>query len=237
MRILTISNLYPPHFVGGYEIGCHNVMQALQERGHDVTILTSTHGVDRPEQTGQVHRWLTRVTVPSWERRALFAAEWTDQRCLSRLLRRCNPDVIYMWNMGGLPTSLAAIAEASAPVSYYVSDDWLARSPRDRWRLALETWPSGARGRITLSAVRELMRVSDLKPPPSKLQLRRVQFCSAYMRDATIAAGIAVDHSDVVHWGVRLGDFKRPSKTLLPRAKTLAVRRAARAPQRRSHRN
>ena len=50
MRILTLSNLYPPHYVGGYELRCGKVVEALRRRGHSVEVLTSNHGVggDRP---------------------------------------------------------------------------------------------------------------------------------------------------------------------------------------------
>ena len=38
-RILTLTNWYPPHHFGGYEVMCHGVMTRLVERGHDVRIL------------------------------------------------------------------------------------------------------------------------------------------------------------------------------------------------------
>lgn len=41
MKILVISNLYPPHQLGGYEIGCRNVVNGLRSLGHEVHVLTS----------------------------------------------------------------------------------------------------------------------------------------------------------------------------------------------------
>ncbi|AGA25886.1 glycosyltransferase family 4 protein [Singulisphaera acidiphila] len=41
MKILALSNLYPPDFVGGYELGCAHVVDALRDRGHDVRVLTA----------------------------------------------------------------------------------------------------------------------------------------------------------------------------------------------------
>ena len=43
-RILTVTNLYPPHYLGGYELLCRQVMQELAARGHEIMVLTSTHG-------------------------------------------------------------------------------------------------------------------------------------------------------------------------------------------------
>ena len=42
MKILAISNLYPPRFLGGYELGCAQMVGELRRRGHDVHVFTST---------------------------------------------------------------------------------------------------------------------------------------------------------------------------------------------------
>jgi len=34
MRILVLTNLYPPHYVGGNELRCRDITEALKERGH-----------------------------------------------------------------------------------------------------------------------------------------------------------------------------------------------------------
>ncbi|UFS57455.1 glycosyltransferase family 4 protein [Subtercola endophyticus] len=41
MRLLLISNLFPPKILGGYELAAHDLAQALAERGHTVRVLTS----------------------------------------------------------------------------------------------------------------------------------------------------------------------------------------------------
>ena len=41
MKILVLSNLYPPDVIGGYELGCKQVVDALRARGHDVRVLTT----------------------------------------------------------------------------------------------------------------------------------------------------------------------------------------------------
>ena len=38
MRILVLSNLYPPAAVGGYERMCHDVVERWRARGHDITV-------------------------------------------------------------------------------------------------------------------------------------------------------------------------------------------------------
>ena len=49
--ILVLSNMYPPHHMGGYELSCRDVVDRWRATGHDVTVLTSTMrlpGVDDP---------------------------------------------------------------------------------------------------------------------------------------------------------------------------------------------
>ena len=49
MKILVITNLYPPHEIGGYELRCRDACDRLKARGHEIQILTSDHHIeDRP---------------------------------------------------------------------------------------------------------------------------------------------------------------------------------------------
>ena len=45
MNILIVTNLYPPHYLGGYEVHCAQVAEALQGAGYEERVLTSTYGV------------------------------------------------------------------------------------------------------------------------------------------------------------------------------------------------
>jgi hypothetical protein len=49
MRILFLSNLYPPVVLGGYELACSNVARAMSARGHEVRVLTTWCHLPRPE--------------------------------------------------------------------------------------------------------------------------------------------------------------------------------------------
>ena len=41
MRILVISNIYPPGFIGGYELGAREIVDYLWQGGDDIQVLTS----------------------------------------------------------------------------------------------------------------------------------------------------------------------------------------------------
>src|SRR5262245_48617707 len=138
MRILIVSNFYPPHFVGGYELGCSAVAQALEARGHHVAVLTSCHGVGRPVSEGDVHRWLYPASLvdarhsrtTSWRN---LTREVANQFAFDRICRLQAPDVVYFWNLAKIPISLALRAESRGAVCYYVSDPWLAQWSEQGW--------------------------------------------------------------------------------------------------------
>ncbi|TMC57253.1 MAG: glycosyl transferase family 1, partial [Chloroflexi bacterium] len=50
MRLLFLSNFYPPHHFGGYEELCAEVAEGLRARGHTVAVLTSRHGAQGCER-------------------------------------------------------------------------------------------------------------------------------------------------------------------------------------------
>ena len=55
MRILTITNYYPPHFIGGYEIACKETMDFLSDQGHEIVVVTSDYQKS-DEQENKVYR-------------------------------------------------------------------------------------------------------------------------------------------------------------------------------------
>ena len=71
MRVLFVSNLYPPNVVGGYERLCFEVASAFASRGHEVHVLASGHGGgiagDFPIcVVPMLHQDLGREGVPMW---------------------------------------------------------------------------------------------------------------------------------------------------------------------------
>lgn len=51
MRILVLSNIFPPGFIGGYELGALDMARGLAAHGHKVEILTSDYF---PDDTGVI---------------------------------------------------------------------------------------------------------------------------------------------------------------------------------------
>ena len=58
MKILILTDHYPPNIIGGAEINCALVTQELIHRGHSVIVLTSNYGIGKNEINGNIFRVL-----------------------------------------------------------------------------------------------------------------------------------------------------------------------------------
>ncbi len=130
MRVLFVSNFYPPHHIGGYELHCAEVADRLEKREHEVHVLTSRHGVSGPTRENGVHRLLfLECGFEHYAPWHFFARHWREEhanaRFLQELLTGIAPDVVLFWGMWHLSWTLPALAEASSiPVAYYLEDLW-----------------------------------------------------------------------------------------------------------------
>ncbi len=78
MRILVLTNLYPPQVVGGYERSIADFAQLLYQRGHDVLVLTSN--LESPLSEGKEGEPLVSTTAaPTVWRELLACGHWTDE--------------------------------------------------------------------------------------------------------------------------------------------------------------
>jgi len=134
MRILFISNLYPPHTLGGYEILCGQVADELKRRGHEIIILTSTHGVahgaSSPLEPG-VNRLLdlyvpfaTKVGVKRWKRRKTGRRNY---QIAGKIIARERPDLVFVWSQLRLTLGAARAAQHSGtPLAFTFNDEHIA---------------------------------------------------------------------------------------------------------------
>lgn len=125
MRILVISNLYPPVAVGGYEVRCAHTVEWLCRR-HEVQVLTSSRRRGMLQADSRVLRELpfldegVRGTL-----RAPFAS-LRAVRVVRRALRNHRPDLVFVWNASHIPRAAVLAAQAwGKPVAFSVADPWL----------------------------------------------------------------------------------------------------------------
>ncbi len=210
-RILTLTNWYPPHHFGGYELSCHDVVRGLVARGHDVTVLCSDHrrrgaAVLAPDPA---HERLVRRELAMYWRddapwrpplRARRAIERHNLDVLARTLDEATPDVASIWHLGALSLGLVTmLAERGIPLVYSVCDDWLTYATRlDPWAGLFDGWVwKQWLGRALRPLVRVPTAVGDLGATgafcfASDLTRRRAQDDSpwAYPRQAIVHLGI-----------------------------------------------
>ena len=237
MNILVISNLYPPLGIGGYEERCLHTVNALRERGHTVNVLTSNHKLtdSSPKNENgvyrelQIHGFYGHPWLPIHK---LYKLEKKNQKILKRHLRELSPDVVHVWNMGGISKSLLLTLESTdIPLVYDISDHWIARS------LIADVWLSwwNEPGSIFRKVLRGIAKTIGLKSLISKqvptnsvsdLRFDNIYFCSAFMRNLTVDKGYPVAHADVIYCGVESELFKK-KKTYPPVERFIWVGRLA----------
>lgn len=239
MKILMVSNLYPPYYLGGYEIRCAQVAEALHGAGYDVKVLTSVHGLPltrlsciepRSEQLNgvPVYRWLHQYYYGPQPRPSrpwtFFQAkrELQDARKLLTLLASFRPDIVNWWNMNGLSKTLLPIPNLwGVPDIHWIEDWWVIEEYGSAGEKASAFWISLWDGNWGPRVYRPLLRVIGRKweqrikregiPTRNFPNCpRHVCFVSEYMRTLHREAGLEFPSSEVIYGGVPIAHFYEP---------------------------
>lgn len=216
MRILILSNFYPPYDFGGYEQICYDVVTGLQERGHLIHVLTSRYGLNAPTAEEHITRTLYLETDINYYRPADFffkhkARDKVNNRTLQETISRFKPDLIFIWGMWNLSLNLPYLAETQLPgrVVYYMSSYWPADiDPHTGY------WQIPANRPITELLKRPLRALAlaqlNHKGYPPKLQFERVVCCSQYVRDTLVNAGKLPTSAGVIYISINPEPFLHP---------------------------
>lgn len=215
MRLLVISNLYPPDVQGGYEILCAQVVERLERRGHEVWVLTSTAASREAARAGG--RVLRRLglTAPFPDRvpRSLsrfLALHRRNAAITATVIHDVKPDHIFVWSQLRLTLGASEAAEASGiPVSYTFNDDHPAGFLARPLTTDVPGWPGAIADR--------LLRRTRL----NALQLARTTCISETLRLDLLARGVPVERTRVIHQGIPLERFAPLLER--PRGATLRV--------------
>ncbi|MDQ6662393.1 MAG: glycosyltransferase family 4 protein [Chloroflexota bacterium] len=168
MRILLLSNLYPPHALGGAEIVAADVAAGLERLGHEVHVLTSSYGLAKPEE--DQHIWRTLHVAPpvhfdrkqpAWQQLGQLLNYYrryhnsANAKELLRAITITKPDVLFINEITGIGviSLLSALHSVKIPIVFYLQSYLLiyARSPetkeshlRARWlkKLLIGSLPS-----------------------------------------------------------------------------------------------
>jgi glycogen(starch) synthase len=214
VRVLVVSNMYPPHHLGGYELSCRDTVERFRTRGHDVAVLTST--MRRPEvvdPSGERDAGIRRDLLLYWRdhellrppRREQVRVERHNQRVLIGALEEVEPEVVSFWNMGAVSMGvLTTVVERGIPTVLVVCDNWLVYGPLvDPWAARF------ARRGVLAAAARRLTGV-----PTAIADLDRVE-AACFVSESTRRTAVdntpwSFPRSIVTYSGVERADFAPP---------------------------
>lgn len=135
LRILLVTNLFPPLSYGGYEDLAAGAVRHWRERGHDVRVLCSDHRVgevDAAEPT------IARTLPMRWSPAALPPVGLTDRFRDARRsmqvwadeLATFRPDVVSLWNVAALSLGpLETVDRAGLPCVAVLGNTWMSFAP------------------------------------------------------------------------------------------------------------
>ena len=201
MRILVVSDLFPPVSFGGYEIECAALVAALRPE-HEVWVLTS----DRDAAAAPVEERVLRVLpyVGPRRREALRApaAALRSARLARRALGQADPDLVYVSNCAAISNAapLVAAGHPGAAVVYRFSERWFAshvyRGDRFLRHLGPERGPRALWG----GALKAVNRLPALRLDPGRPRPAAISWGSLALRESVdLPAAIQPVLERVIH--------------------------------------
>jgi len=215
MKILVVSDLYPPFHVGGYELNCRDSVEALISRGHEITVLTSSWGLNRGLIQENVYRLLdfdpsflqdqSRNRLQKFDyfmdrliqlQRLLISPK--NYRITRRVILTTQPDVVYIWHLGHLTVSPAlAVQDSGLPACFRIEDYSLARVKQ----------LAGKKGSFLKKLYRSFVFGGrDIE----KLRLNHFLFISQYVKQYYVQSGYPAAGMAVVPSGVPVCSMLNP---------------------------
>ena len=204
VRLLVISDLYPPVAYGGYERSCAAVVDGLSAR-HSVVVLTS----DRRRAQVPAERWVRRelpwLGPARSEALRVPCAAVRTAAITRRVLSELRPDAVYVCNCLCISQVAPYVAlQAGVPVVHRVSELWLATSLYRGDRFVGYLQPGRRRARRGWSMlVGAVNRHPALRLDPNRQRPVAISWCSDDLRArSTLPAAIDPVLEQTAHPGV-----------------------------------
>jgi glycogen(starch) synthase len=113
MKIMIITSIFPPGFLGGFELAALDIARGLKQKGHDICVVTSAYFLDYEQKLNDfpVHRILESIAPYSLHQyhdreteREGFLLNYHNIRQICNLLMQIKPDCILFFDTRGLGT-------------------------------------------------------------------------------------------------------------------------------------
>jgi len=130
MKILFISNLLPPNFIGGYEIACYDTYKLFKKNNLECAILTSDFILNdsisintEHENKESIFRLLkihtdfkNNTNCPSY-----LQVEKHNINVLTDFIKHYKPNIVYYWNLWGLGSKIIKCFNAEKSI-FHIMD-------------------------------------------------------------------------------------------------------------------
>ena len=217
MKLLFLSNLYPPYHLGGYEHLCREVATRLMARGHEVQVLTSTFGVQGEVAEPGIYRRLRLESDVYYYRPQQVlryrSIQSHNRQVVERTLREVAPDAVVVWGMWELSKDVAAQLEElmGSRVLYYLASSWpIELSAHEAY---WDGSDASALGRTFKRIFRGIVKArlrSEWRP--YSLRYEHVLACAQSVCNELAAAHIEIRDMEVVYHGVDAESYTRAAQ-------------------------
>lgn len=214
MKILFLSNFYPPARSGGYTQWCQEVADGLKTRGHQIGVLTSNYEVEKADNSEQnVYRLLyLEADLHNYQPKHFFSDWRKEQRenltSVTRIITEFSPDIVFVWGMWAMSKAIPAEVEKvmGNRVVYFLSDYW--PSAQDVHTVYWSQPATRLHRRFFKKVVGSI--VLGLLAPGGECQLKleHVICVSAAVRDILTKAGLPLQNARIIHGGTDIDRFK-----------------------------
>jgi glycosyltransferase involved in cell wall biosynthesis len=204
LRILVISNLYPPYVLGGYEILCEQVCSQLNRKGHVVSVLTSNHGEEGDTGAGEkikIERTL-KLYLPFElppmllrEKRKVTGKE--NYEITKRMISKEKPDIVFFWSLLRLTIGPARAAQDSGlPVVYTFNDEHIS---------GFLPGPLSVKPKAFIRYLLDKFIYADITL--QDIDLAHTTCISRQLKNNLIASGVPIEKSEVIYQGIPIEKF------------------------------
>lgn len=207
MKILVVSNFYPPIHAWGYTLWCQEVSDCLKARGHHLVVLTSDYQADNAPPEEGVYRWLRLENDLNFYSTSHFFRHWKNdeqhnRQAIQTLIAQEAPSLIFIWGMYGLSRSIPAVCEELYPdrTIYFISDQWPANESFNQtyW----DTQATSRLGRIAKQGLSVFAReILARENYPPTLKYKHAITVSEAVRHNLINAGLPFEHNITINGG------------------------------------
>lgn len=125
MKILVLTNYFPPYYIGGYELACFDTVKFLQNAGHDVYVLTGEY-VEESSKFERVYRKLKYIDYQNPSYMNKHEVEQFNFDTTNEVIQKVKPDLVYIWSLRLVSLSpVWAIEKLNIKKVFEIGDFWM----------------------------------------------------------------------------------------------------------------